>query len=256
MRVAIETHIRTRRALAAETGNVAVKQQDAQLRIVADELSHRMKNLVTIVQSIARQTMHESATMGEFEARFSGRLGAFGRSLDLLIANNWRGADLDELTRRELTPFGVLDRAQISVKGPAVDLNAEAARNISLTLHELATNACKYGALAVPEGRVAVHWEIANGAGERRFRMIWRESGGPMVTEPTRSGFGRRGHPAPDGSGPLGRGDTRVPARWRQVDTRHPRGVCHQRQQRTLERTERSPKQTKRKEPACRLVKR
>jgi two-component sensor histidine kinase len=192
MRVAIETHIRTRRALAAETGNVAVKQQDAQLRVVADELNHRMKNLVTVVQSIARQTMHESSTMDEFEARFSGRLGAFGRSLDLLIANDWRGADLDELTRRELTPFGVLDRAQISVKGPAVDLNAEAARNISLALHELATNACKYGALAVPEGKVAVHWEIANGAGERRFRMIWRESGGPMVTEPTRSGFGRR----------------------------------------------------------------
>ena len=100
MRVAIETHIRTRRALAAETGNVAVKQQDAQLRVVADELNHRMKNLVTVVQSIARQTMHESSTMDEFEARFSGRLGAFGRSLDLLIANDWRGTDLDELTRR------------------------------------------------------------------------------------------------------------------------------------------------------------
>jgi len=192
MKVAIEAHIRSRPALVAETGNVAVKQQDAQLRAVADELSHRLKNLVTVVQSIARQTMHESATMDEFEARFSRRLGAFGRSLDLLIANNVCGADLDELVCRELTPFGVLDRAQISVKGPAVGLNAEAARNISLTLHELATNACKYGALAVPEGKVAVHWEIANGAGERRFRMVWRESGGPMVTEPARSGFGRQ----------------------------------------------------------------
>jgi two-component sensor histidine kinase len=194
MRVAIEGNIRAGPAFlaAAETGSAMVRQQNTQLRIVADELSHRMKNLVTVIQSIARQTIHQSTTKDEFEARFSSRLGAFGRSLDLLIANNWRKADLDELVRMELTPFGVLDGAQISVKGPAVGLNAEAARHISLALHELATNACKYGALAVPQGKVAVHWEITDGGGERRFRMIWRESSGPIVAEPTRSGFGRQ----------------------------------------------------------------
>ena len=194
MRVANEANFRTWPALTAATaaGSVTVKQQNAQLRVVADELSHRMKNLVTIIQSIARQTMHQSTTKDDFETRFSHRLGAFGRSLDLLIANNWHGARLDELVRLELTPFGALDGPQISVEGPPLGLNPEAARNIGLTLHELATNATKYGALSVPEGKVAVHWEIASSDGRRRIFMTWRESGGPIVTEPTHLGFGRR----------------------------------------------------------------
>ena len=194
MRVANEGNFRTWPALTTATaaGSVAVKQQNAQLRVVADELSHRMKNLVTIIQSIARQTMHQSTTKDDFEARFSHRLGAFGRSLDLLIASNWHGARLDELVRLGLTPFGALDGPQISVEGPPLGLNPEAARNIGLTLHELATNATKYGALSVPEGKVAVHWEIASSGGRRRIFMTWRESGGPIVTEPTHLGFGRR----------------------------------------------------------------
>ena len=213
-----------------------------QLRVVADELNHRMKNLVTVVQSIARQTMHESSTKDEFEARFSGRLGAFGRSLDLLIANDWRGARSRRTGAQGVDPFWCPGRAQISVKGPAVDLNAEAARNISLALHELATNACKYGALAVPEGKVAVHWEIANGAGERRFRMIWRESGGPMVTEPTRSGFGRRViqlMTAQALSGEVTHEFLPGGVRWT-LDTPAAFVISA-----NLERTERSPKQTK-----------
>lgn len=96
------------------------------------------------------------------------------------------------LVRLELTTFGLLDGAQISVQGPPLGLSPEAARNIGLALHELATNASKYGALSVPEGKVAVHWELANSGGQRRFRMTWRESGGPMVPEPKRWGFGRQ----------------------------------------------------------------
>jgi len=136
--------------------------------------------------------MHHTTTKGDFEARFSGRLGAFGRSLDLLIANDWRGARIDDLVRLELAAFGVLDGVQITVNGPSLDLNPDAARNIGLALHELATNASKYGALSVPEGKVTVHWELASSGGRPRFRMTWRESGGPMVKEPTRRGFGRQ----------------------------------------------------------------
>ena len=147
-----------------DAGSVAVKQENAQLRVITDELSHRIKNLVAVIQSIARQTMHQTTTKDDFEARFSGRLGAFGRSLDLLIANDWHGARIDELVRSELTPFGVLDGVQISVNGPPLGLNPDAARNIGLALHELATNASKYGALSVPEGKVAVHWELASTA--------------------------------------------------------------------------------------------
>ena len=130
----------------ADVGSIAVKQENAQLRVTADELSHRIKNLVAIIQSIARQTMHQTTTKDDFEARFSDRLGAFGRALDLLIANDWRGARIDDLVRSELTTFGVLDGVQISVEGPPLALKPDAARNIGLALHELATNASKYGA--------------------------------------------------------------------------------------------------------------
>jgi two-component sensor histidine kinase len=149
-------------------------------------------DLVTIIQSIARQTMHEATINDDFEALFSGRLGAFGRSLDLLIANDWRGVHIGELVGSELTPFGVLDGVQISSDGPPLALNPDAARNIGLALHELATNASKYGALSVSEGKVAVHWGLTRSRGRRRFCMTWRESRGPVVTEPTRRGFGRQ----------------------------------------------------------------
>lgn len=175
---------------AAGAGVAAVEQANERLHSITGELNHRMKNLVTIIQAIARQTMHQSTTKEDFEMRFSGRLGAFSRSLDLLVADDWQGMRIDELVRSELTTFGVLDGTQISVKGPPLGLNPEAARNIGLALHELATNASKYGALSVAEGNVTVHWELANGGGRRRFRMAWRESNGPVVTEPKRRGFG------------------------------------------------------------------
>jgi two-component sensor histidine kinase len=192
MSTADEGNIRTWPAFiaTAETGSNTDKQQNATLCVVADELGHRLKNFVAIIQSIARQTMHQSATKDDFEVRFSGRLAALGRSLDLLITNDWCGARLDELVRSELTPFGAGDGVQISVKGPAVGLNPDAARNIGLALHELATNASKYGALSVPAGKVAVRWQLTNGG--RRFRMTWREFDGPIVMKPKRWGFGRR----------------------------------------------------------------
>ncbi len=194
MRLASEANANTRPALIPDfhAGNIAVGQENAELRFVADELGHRMKNLVAVIQSIARQTMHQAGTKEDFETRFSGRLGAFGHSLDLLIANDWRSAHIDDLVRLELTPFGLLDQVQISVKGPPLTLSSVDARNIGLALHELATNASKYGAISVPEGKVAVHWELAGRHGQRHFRMIWCESGGPNVTEPTRLGFGRQ----------------------------------------------------------------
>jgi two-component sensor histidine kinase len=176
----------------AHAGSIITKQENAELRVVAGELSHRIKNLVAVIQSIARQTIRQTDTKEDFEARFSRRLSAFGHSLDLLIANDWRGARVDDLVRLELAPFGLMDRVQISTKGPPLVLSSVAARNIGLALHELATNASKFGALSVPEGEVAVHWALASRGGEKRFHMTWWESGGPIVTEPTRRGFGRQ----------------------------------------------------------------
>lgn len=171
-------------------GNIIIKQENAELRFVTDELGHRIKNLVAVIQSIARQTMQQSTSKNDFETRFSGRLDALGHSLDLLIANNWRGAYVEDLVRLELTPFGLLDQMQISVEGPPLALSSVAARNIGLALHELATNASKYGALSVPEGKVALHWELTSRGGRQSFHMTWQESGGPIVTEPSRRGFG------------------------------------------------------------------
>jgi two-component sensor histidine kinase len=192
MSIAAETNIHRLLSLRAEAGIAAVGRENERLRSIADELRHRIKNLLAIIQSIARQTMHQTTSKDDFEARFSGRIGALSRSLDLVISSDWHGARLDDLVRLELASFGALDGAQISVKGPSLGLNPEAARNIALALHELATNASKYGALSVPEGKVAVHWQLANSGGRRRFLMTWRESGGPMVTEPECWGFGRQ----------------------------------------------------------------
>jgi two-component sensor histidine kinase len=168
----------------------AIKRENEQLRVVTDELGHRIKNVIAVIQSIARQTIGQASTLADFEARFAGRLGAFGRSLDLLIADDGRGARIDEVVRLELASFDVLNGEQISVCGPPLGLEPEAARSIGLALHELATNACKYGALSVPGGKVAVHWELAKR--RRRLLMTWQESGGPTVTEPKRRGFGRQ----------------------------------------------------------------
>lgn len=192
MGMAAGANIRTSLPPSSATGPgiAAVKRDNERLRSITGELSHRMKNLVTIIQAIARQTMHQSTTKDDFEVRFSGRLGAFSRSLDLLLADDWHGTRIDELVCLELAPFGELDGAQISVKGPPLGLNPEAARNIGLALHELATNASKYGALSVPEGKVAVRWKLANDGCRRRFLMTWRESNGPVVKEPGRRGFG------------------------------------------------------------------
>ncbi len=194
MRLASEADVNTWPSFSAyaDAATIVAKQENAELRVVADELGHRIKNLVAVIQSIARQTMKQSSTKEDFETRFSGRLGALGHSLDLLVANDWRSANIDDLVRLELTPFGILDQVQISVKGPSLALSSTAARNIGLALHELATNASKYGALSVPEGRVEVKWKLADRGGRQRFHMVWCETGGPVVTEPKHRGFGRR----------------------------------------------------------------
>jgi two-component sensor histidine kinase len=173
------------------TGFAAIAQENEQLRFAMTELRHRTKNLITIIQAIARQTMRQTAITGDFDVRFAGRLNALGRSLDLLD-DDWRGASLDVLVRQQLAPFGHLDGDRIAAQGPPIALNPEAARNIGLALHELATNASKYGALSVPEGKVAVHWTLARSSRPQRFIMIWRESSGPVVILPEHWGFGRQ----------------------------------------------------------------
>lgn len=169
------------------TAGVARLKAEADQRVVNQELSHRMKNMLAMVQAIAAQTLKGVADQ-EAVTGFRDRLLALSQAHDVLLQTSWATAPLREVLE------GVLDRSgqmrRIDVSGPAVTLGPRATLSFSLLLHELATNATKYGALSVPEGRVDVAWHVDPATGELVF--TWRESGGPPAQEPTRRGFGSR----------------------------------------------------------------
>jgi two-component sensor histidine kinase len=164
-------------------------EREAHVGLIMRELSHRSKNLLAIVLAIARQTSRHSKNFEEFEQRFNARIQALADAHDLLVEQQWVGASLEDLVRAQLSAFGT---ERVSYGGDKVVLRAEAVQNVALALHELATNAVKYGALSVPEGRVAIEWTVPEGdATNRGAQLTWRETGGPPVKKPDRSGFGR-----------------------------------------------------------------
>jgi two-component sensor histidine kinase len=148
------------------------------------EINHRTKNMLSVVQSIARQTAASDAT--EFVNRFSARIQALSANQDLLIKSSWRGVDLDDLVRAQLAHFADLIGTRITVRGPQVRLAAAAAQSIGMALHELATNAGKYGALSGERGCVDIDWRLSRDT----FSMGWTERDGPSVEPPKRHGFG------------------------------------------------------------------
>ena len=163
---------------------------EAHRKLLLDELNHRVKNTLATVQSIAAQTVRATPDPVAFRTAFEARLMALSGVHNVLTSANWEGARLDELLSLELGPYGA---ARSSLEGPAVRLSAQEALTFALVTHELATNAARYGALSVPEGRVAVAWsETRDDVGGRRLTLDWRESGGPTVVAPTRQGFGSR----------------------------------------------------------------
>ena len=153
------------------------------------ELSHRTKNLLAVVQGLARMIARRSDNLDEFEVHFRGCIQALAHSHDLLVQHDWQGATLQELLRAQLAPFGGIDTKKISVCGPAVVLTPSAMQSLGLIMHELATNATKHGALSTPAGSVAVDW--TRDPADHGITMVWRERGGPLVAEPTRKGFGQ-----------------------------------------------------------------
>jgi PAS domain S-box-containing protein len=169
----------------------ARKRAEEHMAFLMRELSHRTKNVMAVVEAIAWQTARNSVDLKNFEQSFMQRLEALGRSHDLLLKRDWKGVVLEDLVREQLEPF--LDTAKVSLAThcPALVLMPLAAQELGMALHELATNASKYGALSVPTGRIEVNWTIDNGAAsERRFRMTWRETGGPAAQPPVHKGFG------------------------------------------------------------------
>jgi len=167
------------------------KRYEEHFQFIMRELSHRSKNLLAVIQSIARQIALRVETFPEFQSAFSARIDALVEIHNLLVAGAWRGVDLHDLIRTQLSPFVATDADQLETAGPLVTLTPTAAEQIGLALHELATNAAKHGALSVRAGRVQVRWELDNnGADGGTLRLFWREYNGPPVTSPARKGFG------------------------------------------------------------------
>jgi two-component sensor histidine kinase len=168
------------------------KHREQHVRILLRELVHRSKNLLAVVQAMARQTAMASPSVEEFQRKFSARLQALSMAHDLLVSQDWRGASMHDLVRAQVAYC--LDVAQGSIgehamiAGPDVMLKPEAAQNIGLALHELAVNALAHGALSRPEGRIELRWTIEH----KKFRLEWREIGGPCVASPPREGFGHK----------------------------------------------------------------
>jgi PAS domain S-box-containing protein len=166
------------------------KEGEAHLRLLMRELTHRSKNLLAVIQAMARQTGRHAGTIESFLEQFSARLQALAASHDLLIQESWYGALLTELVRTQLGHYLDREGSQVTTEGPAILLKPEAAQSLGLALHELSTNAAKFGALSVPNGRVTIEWRrqpVEEGFGAE---IIWTESGGPPVRKPERQGFG------------------------------------------------------------------
>jgi PAS domain S-box-containing protein len=162
------------------------KRSEERQSLLMSELNHRVKNTLATVQSIASQTLRGSPEPGQFVENFKARLQALSRAHSLLTRRNWESADVTEVVQDQLALDGDLDR--ITLHGPTALLTSQSTVALSLVLHELGTNARKYGALATPTGRLDVHWRI--GAPEPVLHIEWAETGGPPVLEPQERGFG------------------------------------------------------------------
>jgi two-component sensor histidine kinase len=162
------------------------------LRLVVNELNHRVKNTLAMMQAIASQTFRNSEDLEQAQQNFSSRIIALARANDLLTGENWEGASLYDLVASVAVAHAGNEPDRFTAKGPVVRLTPKIALSLSMAMHELATNAVKYGALANDKGRVDVAWSLQVKGGRQRLHLEWRESGGPPVTAPTRRGFGSR----------------------------------------------------------------
>jgi two-component sensor histidine kinase len=178
---------RERRAISL-AGTVADiterKEREEKEHLLMREVNHRAKNILSVVQAIAHQIATQNPE--DFIARFSERIRALSASQDLLVRNEWKGVEIVDLVHAQLAHFAGLIGSRIAVDGPKLRLKEAAAQAVGLALHELATNAGKYGALSTDRGRVDISWETVSGT----FTMSWAECEGPPVSAPERHGFG------------------------------------------------------------------
>jgi PAS domain S-box-containing protein len=173
--------------------DITERKRDEEARaITVRELSHRMKNLMTTVQSVINQTLRQAPDKEMAGKAITSRLQSIGAAQDLLVSGNFSGADLGRIIRATLDPFWDSYPNRIDLKGPNLQVSSNLVLTLAMALHELATNAIKYGALSNATGRITVRWSAMSDSAADRLRLTWQESGGPPVSPPTSRGFGTR----------------------------------------------------------------
>jgi len=166
-------------------------KSEQQREMLVNELSHRVKNSLATVQTIASHTLRDATDLESFRTAFVGRLMAISKCHDLLVDATRRTADLSQLVRDQVLPYARAGAgSQVSVFGPPLVLGPEASHTFGLILHELATNAAKYGALSNEDGRLNIKWKRGSGSDGAEVMVTWEETGGPPVSPPERRGFG------------------------------------------------------------------
>ena len=167
------------------------RRADEHRAILVAELNHRAKNSLAMVRAIASQTLGNASSLAGAQVAFDSRLDALARGHDLLTSGNWAGTDLDSVVKATVEPHGG-GKNRFHIEGPFVPLTPATALTFTMALHELCTNAAKYGALSGSEGNVSIVWQATDNGVENRLKLRWAESGGPAVTPPKRKGFGSR----------------------------------------------------------------
>jgi len=165
------------------------RSEEHQLLLIR-ELQHRVKNTLATVQALLRATARSASTVEGFRQVFEARVLSLSRTHDLLVENAWRAAPIRNILRSELGPYDDGAGTRVLLAGPAIELPAELAVPIGMAIHELTTNAAKYGAFSTPRGWLEVEWDVRGHEGTRKLQLWWTERDGPPVEKPSRKGFG------------------------------------------------------------------
>jgi two-component system CheB/CheR fusion protein len=179
-------------ALEAENSALRLQLEEAEQHnhLLRAELHHRVRNVLSVINAIARRTAETSRTPEDYALHLEGRIGAIARAQSVVMRNARSRVDLQELLAEELLAHAALEGEQVSLDGPGVALSGRAVEAMWLAVHELAVNAVKYGALSAPTGRIAITWIADQNGQGRTVRLQWRERGCPPPEPPGRPGFG------------------------------------------------------------------
>jgi two-component sensor histidine kinase len=193
--LAREQPIAPLRSYLSEANAIVAAQRQAQAelseraehqRLLLNELSHRVKNVLAVVQSLIRRTLDDHRSMEEARNILTERLLALSRAHEVLMRSDWKGAPIRDIIAAEVAPFGT----RIAIEGPHLIIDGRMVQSLALIVHELATNAAKHGALSDTKGKVAVKWSVEGNGAHARFKFSWKEKDGPSIKQPVRKGFG------------------------------------------------------------------